>query len=215
MTCCLLKSPETSRGWTTACWCCWWRWSGGWRWRIQRVAVSLRHLLRPPTKRPQDLLDHGGLDIELEPVVIVGQPRVLGQLDLLEHLERIGSLGQLCSHCISDILDIVKIVIWFHREIFSYLEILELESDSLHVSCLQWVCVVAVVGEDDGVHIELGVLLQRLDPPGDVEVGVEKENDLFWCRNVSNVANLELQVMMVFCQAWVQTMSRWSSNVNW
>ena len=110
----------------------------------------------------------------------------------------------------------VKIVIGSCREIFSYLEILELESDSLHVSCLQWVCVVAVVGEDDGVHIELGVLLQRLDPPGDVEVGVEEENDLFWCRNVSDVANLECQVItMVFCgQAWVQTMSIWTSNVS-
>ena len=91
----------------------------------------------------------------------------------------------------------VNVVIGFHREILSYLEILELESDSLHVSSLQWVRVIAVVGEDNGVHIELGVLLQRLDPPGDVEVGVEEENDLFWCRNVSYVANLELQVMKV------------------
>ena len=46
------------------------------------------------------------------------------------------------------------------------------------------------MGKDNGVHIKLGVLLQRLDPARNVEVGVEEEHNLIWCCNISNVANL-------------------------
>ena len=160
-----------------------------------------------PAHWPEEQVKQHRLDIEWEPLVIEGEVAVLVQFQRCGDGEGVRALGQFS-------LDGVLNVLRLHSSPFlslhllhlllsaQYLDVLGGEPDVLLGSRLQGGGGVGGVSEHDSVHLVPGVLLQRVQQAGDVEVGEVGEQCAVGNSDVCDKTNL-ININILKCQGTV------------